>query len=233
LRACLISAAALAVYVGAVRLGERRWPGELDPGRLPELAAGLVLGAAMFSAVMGALVGFDWYDLERAGPADPSKALAVSIQAGVVEELLLRAVVFRLLARAFNIWWALGISAALFGALHLGNDNATLFSAFAIAVEAGVMLAAFYLWTGRIWLSIGVHVAWNFFQGYVYGAAVSGLDLGASLMEATPDLADSIYLTGGPFGPEASVAAVAIATGVGAVTLWLALHRRTAVAEPA
>jgi hypothetical protein len=52
-------------------------------------------------------------------------------------------------------------------------------------------------------------------------------------MEATPDLADSIYLTGGPFGPEASVAAVAIATGVGAVTLWLALHRRRSAAEPA
>ena len=44
----------------------------------------------------------------------------------------------------------------------------------AIALEAGVMLAAAYLLTGRLWLSMGIHFAWNFTQGGIFGAAVSG-----------------------------------------------------------
>jgi membrane protease YdiL (CAAX protease family) len=63
---------------------------------------------------------------------------------GFFEELIFRAIVLRLLMRAFGIWPALALSAALFGALHLANPNATPAAAIAIAVEAGLMLASFY-----------------------------------------------------------------------------------------
>jgi hypothetical protein len=225
LEGCVFAAAALLVYVVYVRLGERRWPGELDPRRLPELAAGLVLGGAFMSSVMGLLVLFDWNDLRSVGPASPAGAIALSIQSGVVEEIMLRAVVFRLLTRAFNVWWGLGLSSALFGALHLWNPDATAFGALAIAVEAGVLLAAFYVWTGRLWLSIGVHAAWNFFQGYIFGAPVSGTTFSDSPMDTIPDAADPEVLTGGVFGPEATLACIVVALALSALVLWLARER--------
>ena len=64
--------------------------------------------------------------------------------------------------------------ALIFGALHLANPHASMTAAVAIALEAGLMLAGFYLLTGRIWVSIGVHAAWNFTQGWVFGAAAVG-----------------------------------------------------------
>ena len=226
LDAVLMTAAAVAVYLALVRLGERRWPRELDPRRLPELGAGLVLGAALLSAVMGLLVLFDWYDLKARGViASPVVALALTLQSAVVEEILLRGIVLRLLTRAFNVWWALAISSAFFGALHLPNPEATAFGALAIAIEAGVLLAAFYIWTGRLWLSIGVHATWNFFQGYVFGATVSGGDFGDSPMQAVADPADPELLTGGVFGPEATLAAILVCLSVAALVLWLARDR--------
>jgi hypothetical protein len=139
-----------------------------------------------------------------------------------MEEVILRAIILRLLWRAFGPWAAFALSAALFGAAHLGNPNASVFAAICIAVEAGVMLGAFYALTGRLWVSIGVHAAWNFTQGYIFGAAVSGTDFGPAIGASTarPGFAD--YLTGGPFGPEASLPALAVGTGVGVVVLLMA-----------
>lgn len=165
-------------------------------------------------------MAFDWCELDPSSSNSVTTAVAVGIQSGVLEELVVRGAVFRLLTRAFNVWWALLVSAALFGVTHLTNPAATAFSAFAIALEAGVLLAAFYVWTGRLWVSIGAHAGWNFFQGYVYGAPVSGFDIGGSLWDSAPDPGDPELLTGGAFGPEASLAALFVATGAGFLTLW-------------
>ena len=63
---------------------------------------------------------------------------------------------------------------ALFGALHIMNPGATWFSSVAIAVEAGILLGAAYMLTRQLWLSIGIHAAWNFTQGWVFSVPVSG-----------------------------------------------------------
>ncbi|HEY0311072.1 MAG TPA: CPBP family intramembrane glutamic endopeptidase [Allosphingosinicella sp.] len=154
------------------------------------------------------------------------KAVAESIQSGILEELLFRLVVFRLLWRAFGIWAALGLSALLFGALHLMNPNASLFAAVCIAIEAGLMLAAFYILTGRLWVSIGVHAGWNFTQGWVFGAAVSGTSNfagGPLSFHPVPGVAP--ILSGAGFGPEASLAGLAVGTAVGAAALHRAWKR--------
>jgi hypothetical protein len=129
----------------------------------------------------------------------------VGISSGFFEELIFRAIVLRLLMRAFGIWPSLALSAALFGALHLANPNATPVAAIAIAVEAGLMLASFYLLTGRLWVSIGVHAAWNFAQGWIWGARVSGIEVKESLYLSAPKPGAPEWLSGGAFGPEASV----------------------------
>ena len=70
---------------------------------------------------------------------------------------------------------ALGITVALFGLVHLGNPNSSLYGAAAIGIEAGVLLGAAYVLTRRLWLVIGIHFGWNFIQAGVFGPNVSGI----------------------------------------------------------
>ncbi|WHU02554.1 hypothetical protein [Sphingomonas sp. NIBR02145] len=71
-------------------------------------------------------------------------------------------------------------------------------------------------------MSIGVHGAWNFTQGYVFGAAVSGGNFGPSLARSIAHTDANVWLSGGGFGPEASLPALLVCTAVGLVALWLA-----------
>jgi membrane protease YdiL (CAAX protease family) len=217
------SLAALAAYAGLVRLAEDRRPSEFAPAAAPaELGLGLLLGAAMMAATVLLLWAAGWDRLDPHPLAAIWSAAGNSVESGVVEEILFRLVVLRLLWRAFGPWAALALSALLFGALHLMNPNASLFAALCIALEAGVMLAAFYILTGRLWVSIEVHAGWNFTQGWVFGAAVSGTSgFGGGPLSLTPVPGTSAVLSGGGFGPEASLAGLAVGTAVGA----FALHR--------
>ncbi len=217
------AACCLGVYALLVRLAEGRWPDELSPGSaIGGVAVGLLIGLAVFSAVMAALIGTGLYSFEMTGPASPLTAISLGIQSGVIEEVMARAVVLRLLWRAFGPWVAFAVSAAVFGGLHLGNPNASWFAAVCIALEAGIMLGAFYALTGRLWVSIGLHAGWNMTQGYLFGAAVSGTDFGPSIARSIAKVGYPQWLTGGPFGPEASLPALVICTAVGLATLWAA-----------
>lgn len=215
---------AYAAYTAVVWFGERRGPVELSLGPAPlDLAAGLVVGLAMFSAVFLTLRLIGVYTLAPSHLMHWPQVVADNLLTGLIEELLLRAIVFRLLIRAFGISPALALSAALFGAMHLLNPNATLVAAAAIAVEAGLMLAAFYMLTGRLWMSIGVHAAWNFAQGSIFGARVSGLTMASSFYVSGPVPGSPEILSGGAFGPEASLPAMIVGTAVfAAVIAYLA-----------
>lgn len=217
------AAMSLLVYALAVRFGEARRVEEIAAGSAPMgLLNGWIVGTLMFSAVMAIMFAFGLYDFRWVGPASAWKSVGLTLQSGVIEEVLMRAVVLRLMWRAFGPWVAFAFSAALFGALHLTNPNASWFAAVCIAIEAGIMLGAFYALTGRIWVSIGVHGAWNFAQGYLFGAAVSGTDFGTGIAVSTARAGFSPYLTGGAFGPEASVPGLIVGTTTGIVVLWMA-----------
>jgi membrane protease YdiL (CAAX protease family) len=217
---CLVS---LGLYAVIVRLTERRWPEELAlrPAAI-ELAIGLAVGVVMLSAVVAGLWALGVYEISGPRPASAWGAVSMALQSGILEELMFRAVAMRLLMRAFGIWPALVLQAALFGVLHLANPNATPMAAAAIAVEAGLMLAGFYLLTGRLWMSIGVHAAWNFTQGWIWGASVSGIPVVESWLVSNPKPGAPEILSGGAFGPEASLPAMVVGTLVAVVTLWWA-----------
>ena len=82
-----------------------------------------------------------------------------------------------------------------------------------------------YLLTGRLWASIGYHIAWNFTEAYVFGAQVSGTGFGESLYQARPVAGVDNLWSGGAFGPEASVASVVVGLVVGVALLTLAKRR--------
>ena len=156
--------------------------------------------------------------------AAPWQALMGSLD-GTVEELIFRGAIFRLLWSALGVWWALGLSSALFGAAHLIKPSADLMAVLGIIFAGGVPMAALYLLTSRLWASIGYHIAWNFTEAYVFGAQVSGTGSGPSLYQVRPAAGVDTLWSGGAFGPEASVANVVMGLLVGAALLALAERR--------
>ena len=218
------AAAFIAVFVAFRRLIERQPARELAPRAMPrELIAGIAMGLLLFSAVVAVIWAFGGYRvIGHNGPQVLVPVLAISIFSGVSEEIALRGYFFRLTEKWLGSWAALVLSAALFGALHLGNAHASLVAAVAIMLEAGIMLAALYMIPRRLWAAIGLHGAWNFAQGGIYGIPVSGIDLAGLLR---PDMRGSDLLTGGAFGAEASLPAIVVATAFGIVLLMIAYRR--------
>jgi membrane protease YdiL (CAAX protease family) len=227
----LLSAVVFLSYRAYVKVIERRPVTELSRPRFArELGVGVLLGALLFSLIIGIIAAWGAYQVSGSnGWYAALAAVPVCIVAAVLEEITIRGVVFRILEQWLGSWIALALSAILFGSLHFFNPGATLLSTGAIMLEAGILLAAAYMLTRRLWLCMGLHFAWNFTQGGIFSAAVSG---GAShgLLKAT--LVGPDWLTGGAFGPEASAVAVVVCTTAG-LLLLVAADRKGHVIQPA
>lgn len=205
------SIAMLVFYKLAVGFSERRAVPELGLRHgLSDLLLGSAIGAGIMGAIVAALWMFSWAIIEPRQIDGTALALRDSIRSGVVEEVLLRLVIFRLAWRAFGVWPALAIAALTFGALHLGNPDSGLFAALCLIAGEGIGIGL-YLITGRIWASIGMHGAWNFTQGWIFGAAVSGTsEISGGPLALRPVAGVNEMLSGGGFGPEATLAALII-----------------------
>jgi membrane protease YdiL (CAAX protease family) len=219
--AAIVMVTLFTLYTRAI---ERRTVTELSLHPAPrELIVGFVAGTLCMALVFGVLMASNSYHITGMSAASVLwVALVSSLVTGVFEELLFRGVLFRLVEDSWGSYAALAVSSLFFGAAHLFNPNATWLSAAAIMVEAGVFLGAAYMLTRRLWLPIGIHTGWNFTEGGVFGAAESG---------TTPDgwlqstISGPAWLSGGQFGPEASVVTVAICGALGlALVLWVAKH---------
>ena len=216
---------ALAGYLILVKLIERRRLVELAPRDVVGFGAGgLAAGAVLFSHVVAVLWLAGSYHVTGTNPqVDWLPAVLVAgIGAGIGEELVVRGVLFRVVEEGLGTGWAVLISALFFGAAHIGNPAATLWSSAAIAIEAGVLLALLYVVTRSLWSCIGLHAAWNIMQGTVYGIPVSGSKANGWLVSyrTGPD-----WLTGGSFGAEASVVALAACLTLSGTLLVVALQR--------
>lgn len=219
-------------YAIVVRLIERRRMRELSPRDIPTFGvAGLVTGAVLFSVVVGVLWLAGSYHVLGTDPQVdwlPS-VLVAGVGAGIGEEIIARGVIFRIVEEGLGTWWALLISAAFFGAAHIFNTGATLWSSAAIAIEAGLLLAMIYHVTRSLWACIGLHAAWNIMQGTVYGIPVSG---GAGKGWLVSSRTGPDWLSGGVFGAEASVVALGTCSLLTLALLVVAL-RRGSIVPPA
>jgi len=148
---------------------------------------------------------------------------AMFILVGWNEELLSRGYHLQTIASGLNLFWGVVISSAIFGILHLGNPNATWVSAAGIFF-AGIYLAYGYIRTKQLWLPIGLHIGWNFYEGVVFGFPVSGLDIYALLRI---QVSGPVLWSGGAFGPEAGLIVLPSLIVGGALIYWFTKNRET------
>jgi hypothetical protein len=234
-------AAALAFNLGAAVLGalgyaayvrrvEQRPLVEFGRSGAPrELLLGAVLGCALFTASVLSLALAGAFRVQSFGSASAlARPLAASLMAGVLEEILFRGVVFRIVEQSLGTWLALAVSALLFGAVHVASPNWTTLDLVAIMLEAGVLLAGAFVLTRRLWLPIGLHMAWNFTEGGIFGVAVSGR---ASQGLLRGELAGPTWLTGGVYGVEGSVVAIGWCL-LAAATLFTLAARKGHIVAP-
>ncbi|WP_377267637.1 CPBP family intramembrane glutamic endopeptidase [Peterkaempfera sp. SMS 1(5)a] len=223
---------ALAVYVGLVRYLEGRRPRELALSRArSELSRGALFGLGLFSVTIGLVAMVGGYHVRGWGSIDGAlTTLGLMICASVTEELAFRGALFRVLEEKAGTYGAVVVSGLVFGGLHLVNKDATVWGALSIAVESGLMFGALYAATRSLWPAIGLHFAWNAAEQGIYGTAVSGAGSGTGgLLRAYvsgPDI-----LSGGSFGPEASIFAILVCAVPTVVFLRAAkrrdrIHRR-------
>lgn len=223
---------AIAIYMAYGRFIERRPVTELSlSGSGWEWASGVLLGAGLYSVCVLILVMLGVYRVDGLNPWTfliPSVAMA--LKSGLFEELVFRGVLFRSVEDMFGSWISIFVSAFVFGFLHLLNPAGTITGGIFISIEAGLLLAAAYLVTRRLWICFGFHMAWNYVQSGVYSGTVSGSVNEPGLIRDTiqgPEL-----LTGGSFGMEQSVVALVLCTTAGVILLIVAVRRGHIVPPP-
>ena len=218
--------AAVLVWFGYrfyVRRIEKRQPTELaTAGMGRELGGGLLIGAGLVMLTFAVLAGLGAYRLEGINTVGvillvPLAELAL---VGMAEEMMFRGVIFGVTERSLGSKAAIVVSALVFSLAHLPNQGLSLVAVAAIAAY-GVLQAALYMKTRRLWICIGSHVAWNYCVGQVFSSTVSGHAATEGLLRG--QMVGDAMLTGGLFGVEGSP--VALLLIVAAATFWVCRTR--------
>jgi membrane protease YdiL (CAAX protease family) len=220
---------AVLAYLLLVKLIEQRPLREFSLHDIPAFGmGGLLTGAVLFSVVVGVLWLLGVYHVIAINAHVDwlPQVLVAGIGAGIGEEIIARGVLFRVVEEGRGTWFALAVSALFFGAAHIFNPGATLWSSAAIAIEAGVMLGLLYHVTRSLWACSGLHASWNIMQGTVYGIPVSGGAVDGWLVSQRSGPA---WLSGGVFGAEASVVALAVCSTLSVALLMVARRRGSIV----
>lgn len=208
----------------------------LDHSTVPDLLFGFIVPGFLFGLIFLFERGMGWMTYSGTAFRSESPAAVVSAMAGGLvlfvlvgfqEELLSRGYQLQNLVEGLNLPWALIISSAIFGLLHIANPSAGWASLVGILV-AGLFLAFAWIRTGQLWLPIGLHIGWNFFEGTVFGFPVSGTG-GYNLV--LQSVRGPEWLTGGGFGPEAGLVVIP-ALALGAVLIWLYTRTRAVQMPP-
>lgn len=212
-------------YRWVVRRTEQRAVVELGPAAAArDVGRGFAGAMLLVAVVIGVIALLGGYRVDGWGsPAAAASFLGLTLAAVAAEELVFRGVLQRHLEHRAGTWIALAVTGLLFGAIHLVNPDATLWGALAIAVEAGGLLGAAYVATRTLWLPIGLHLGWNLGVGGVFSTVVSGADTPPGLLDGVTS--GHVLLSGGAFGPEASIVAV-LACSLGTVVLLRLARRR-------
>jgi|CXWL01.1.fsa_nt_gi membrane protease YdiL (CAAX protease family) len=202
-----------------------------NAARLLDLLTGTLLGAAIFAVPLALLVASGAArfapDLGAFSATALILALTICFFNVVTQELLVRSYIFQELWAKYGAAWAIGVTTALFVALHAapilqGGTQGLI--AGANILLASVMLGLAYVRTNALWLPIGIHLGWNGLQGPILGISVTGTDIGLGGWSVFTFPGDAL-LTGGAFGVEGGLFGL-IGPALGIVAV--ALSRRAA-----
>ena len=225
---------ASSIYIASRWLDRRSFESlGLKVGRqaLFDLLAGIGIVLVQLGFIYGIMSSLGWltfdgfaWEFDAPGTVLMTTLLffVIFLLVGWNEELLSRGYHLQTIASGLNMFWAVLISSAFFGLLHLDNPHATWVSTAGVFF-AGVYQSYGYIRTRQLWLPIGLHVGWNFFEGVVFGFPVSGLDIYAlTRIQVT----GPVSWTGGAFGPEAGLILLPSLIVGSALIYWFTRNRK-------
>jgi membrane protease YdiL (CAAX protease family) len=171
----LITPAAYCTYRVYVWQIEKRETAELEAsGASAEFGFGALTGFGLIGTVMASLWLLGCYQVDGFNLVWISLigTLAGVLASAFAQELIFRAVIYRISEEWLGTRWALIISMVLFGLIHLASSSATIFSTLTIALQAGIMLGAAYALTHRLWMALGLHTMWDFANDGIFGVGI-------------------------------------------------------------
>jgi membrane protease YdiL (CAAX protease family) len=220
----------------------------LSGGWWIDLGFGLALGTLLLLGILVLELAMGWIKVTGTFAPAPGQPFGATILVGFIavlsiavgEEVTWRGYPIKNLAEGLN-WRVIGprwatviavlIPALLFGLAHATNPNATTLSTINIMIFA-VLFAAGYVLTGELALPIGLHFAWDFIQGFVFGVTGSTSQLGSFLVLAEDDPAGKLW-TGLPYGAEGGpLATGAFILGFFLTAAWVRLRRGSVRLDP-
>jgi uncharacterized protein len=207
---------AFVVYAKVVQVAERRSPVEVLPNArtIPDLLIGAAIGVILLSITTAMLWALGLYQIKPNHLNHAFDSFVFdSYLSGMMEELLFRAILLRILARAFGPRWGLALSAVAFGLAHLSHGS--WLPVLEITIDGGLTLGLLYMVTGRLWMAIGMHTAWDFFE-----ESFLGVNTHNGFLLSTPVQGKSALLTGGSYGPDGSLLAMMVGVLCCAAILW-------------
>ena len=225
-----VSALAVTSYILFFTYYEKRAVTELSSKRLAQnLILGTLIGFVLQALTILVIYISGGFSIVAVNPVSFILIpLTVAFTIAIIEEILVRGIVFRIIEEKLGTYIALSISAVLFGALHMANPNSTMLSGLCITF-AGFLLGAAFVYSRNLWFPIALHFAWNFTQSGIFGAITSGNEKTKSLLESK--IQGSVLLTGGEFGPEGSIQATLFCL-IAAIVLLALSHKENKIIAP-
>ena len=183
-----------------------------------QLFIGLLIGAIIFSLVFVTFLCFNLLSIIQFSWSNGNlvKIFLMLAAAAIIEEVIFRSFFInglKLYLRSTTL--IILITALFFGVVHIFNEGSTILSTIS-AFIGGIMYALAFIKTEKLWLPIGLHFSWNFFQGCVYGFPVSGFVIEGLLKV---NISGQEFWTGGEYGPEGGLIGI-FARIVVIFTLW-------------
>jgi membrane protease YdiL (CAAX protease family) len=212
---------ACCVYAILVRQFERRtpWEFQINSQLLSEVPFGFLFGGAFITGMWLVLWIFRLYFTHRGVWSRWFDDLVFdSYISAVLEELAFRAVILRIFARVWGARTGIILSSIIFGLAHFAHGS--WLGIFGIIINAGITMGLLYVITGRLWMSIGMHLGYDFIE-----TSVLGIGSHHGFLVNTPRAGVAAWLTGGTFGPDAAVPGMILGLLIN-VVLWRYAFRR-------
>jgi len=169
-----------------------------------ELGWGLLLGAVSMTLVFLLLLATGLIKVESCIPkvsADTFLYLLIFILVGISEETFSRGYCMSVMRQTRSVALIFIVPAVIFSLMHISNPGFSILAFVNIAI-VGVLFAYMYMKSGNIWMPIGYHITWNYFQGCVFGLSTSGLGIEGLIKS---EYTQHSILGGGAFGPEEGI----------------------------